>query len=40
MHWKSANELYSGHWEFGFQHGHGKHIWMVDASDDTQVTII
>lgn len=37
MHWNSTNEVYDGQWEFGFQHGHGKHIWIIDTSDDTQV---
>ncbi len=37
MYWYSTNEIYCGEWEFGFQDGHGKHIWMVDSIDDTQV---
>ena len=37
MYWYSTNEAYSGQWEFGFQHGHGQHMWTVESSDNTQV---
>ena len=35
-----TNEIYCGQWEFGFQHGQGKHIWIItsSSSDDSQVS--
>lgn len=37
MQWHSKNEMYIGNWKFGLQHGHGKHIWIMDSNDDAQV---
>ena len=37
MYWYSISEVYIGQWVSGFQHGNGKHIWILSSGDDTQV---
>ncbi len=37
MHWYTTREVYIGQWKTGLQHGNGKHIWILNSSDDSQV---
>ena len=37
MHWYSSNEVYIGQWMSGLQHGNGKHVWILNSTDDSQV---
>lgn len=39
MRWVDTNQLYSGQWEDGIQHGLGQHVWFVRRVQGSQYTL-
>lgn len=40
MHWYDRGESYTGQWVKGIQQGQGEHVWIIQGSDNAQVSYI